>query len=366
MAAGATDSAAKPAPVGDPALHPFERQALIGLALASRPDEDDLRLRLMGSNHLYPSLNESLEDLTVLTERDARLGHRVLALRLLAKLAARRGMDPLRKEERKLRAYLGATAGKVDAEWSHLEGHHRERGAAAHPAVADAGLERPITDAAPEVQRALDGLESAALRRTSSWQSFAPTAADGLQLSDEELGLPRCSDMEHVPVGGVDSIRVVTWFSSPRPIEDFVRWTDPRTWPVDCSLFFQAMIPQGKAPTGEDWTCTFTEKVQVSETKTMVTPLTFTRTAEPGLQAAYFKMPGNKPTADLLVDTGALVVREDPANAPGQRTLFFTEKCVRFVDPALADWPTLLCDLYWMEFSILAALGCRHPNQVKS
>jgi hypothetical protein len=353
--------------VGDPELHPFERQALLGLALASRPDEDALRLRLMKSKHLYPSLNEALRDLTVLTERDARLGHRVLGLRLLAKLAARRGMEPLRKEQARLRGYLGATMGSVKKELRRQEGHHRDRPVTPHPGLADASLERPIKDDAPEVQRALDGLEAAALRRTSSWQSFAPSAASALQLSDEELGLPRCSDMEHVSVGGVDSFRIATWFSSPRPIEDFTRWTDPTTWPVDCSLFFQAMLPKGgKNPVGDDWTCTFTEEVQVSETKTMVTPLTFTRTVEPGMQAAYFRMPGNKPTKDLLVDTGALVAREDPANAPGQRTLFFTEKCVRFVDPALADWPTLLCDLYWMEFSILAALGCRHPNQAKT
>ena len=166
-----------------------------------------------------------------------------------------------------------------------------------------------------------------------------------------------------------ESTRVVTWFSSNRPATEFRKWTDPRKWPIDCSLFFDSMGVVGEEPPDDleaSWTATFEEKVVISDEKVMTTPLRFTRTAlGPSLYALYFDLPGAETTDDLLVDTGALVAREDPNNAPERCTHLFAEKCLQFRDPALSDWPTLLCDLFWMEFSILAALGCRHPEETE-
>jgi hypothetical protein len=351
--------------VGDPDLYPFERQAVAGLALASLPDGDAIRSQLFAElGWMFPSLGESLDHLTTLTRLGARLGHRTVALRLLAKVASRRGMEPLQHEADRVRDFLHATSEQTDAEWALLHEHGQTVEAAAllPRGLAGSSPDSSIRDATPEVQSMLDGLEAAAQRQGPSWRSFAPKAAGPLRLSDEELGLPRCSDQEDVRIGGEHSTRIATWFSSPKPASAFADWTDPRTWPVHCSLYFESVTTDEEIPEGaQSWSARFVERVIVSEQKVLETPLQFTRTAvEDQLYALYFTMLPDGATEDLLVDTGALIAREDPCHPPGRTTQLFTEKCLRFAAPALRTWPTLLCDLYWMEFAMLAALGCRH------
>ena len=365
MVVEVTEAGTEPAPVGDPTLYPFERQAITGLALASLPNEDEVRVQLLGSNHLYPSLHESLEHLTELTSLGARLGHRTLGLRLLAKVASRRGMEPLEREAGTVRTYLRATLDQTDAELGLLKDHHHERAAmsdATQRVLTSRSGGASIRDESPDVQAMLDGLERAAQRRLPSWGSFAPEAATPLKLSDEELAIPRCSDQEGVLIDGHRSVRIATWFSSDKPAKAFAPWTDPRTWPVACSLFFESITTDDDIPeTAECWSATFLERVVVSNDKSLETPLTFTRTViGEDLYALYFTIPPRGETQDLLVDTGSLIVRQDPCHPSGARTQLFSEKCLRFRDPALRAWPTLLCDLYWMELAMLTALGCRH------
>jgi hypothetical protein len=347
--------------------HAPERAAVVGLALATLPNEDEVRDRFAKHHGTrFPSLGESLDHLRTLTTEDAHLAHRTIALRLLAKLTSRRGMEPLGKEADQVRGFLRTTMEVRDREWGHLAGHTRrpaERTPDRHPSLVNATPTRAVTDPDVDVQHALDGLDLAAQRRAPSWHSFAPESATALDLSEEEMALPRCNDQEGVPVGGHDSVRIATWFSSPKPAADFTRWTDPRTWDKDCSLFYEDIRLQEGEELAEDaqvFSKTFIEKVRISEDKLLTTPLTFTRTVVgPNLYALYFTMPPGTETDDLFVDTGSLVARADPSNPSVEQTLLFAEKCLRFKDPALRSWPTLLCDLYWMELTILAALGCR-------
>ncbi len=351
-------------PPGDTASHARERAAIVGLALATLPNEDEVRDGFRQHHHSdFPGLDEALETLTDLTASRQRMTHRAVTLRLLAKLASRRGMAPFGAKGRGVRTFLRSSVEHADHERDELcrRGHEcSEHGPHHHHAlegVAAAGLH----DEDPEVQQMLDGLAAAAERRAPSWRSFTPKAG-ALHLTDAEMALPRCSDDEGVMVGGHASTRVATWFSSPKPAVDFLRWTDVRTWPVDCSLFFQKMTPKAPIdPEATEYSVEFLEEVQISEEKCLRTPLIFTRRVYgTHLSTLYFTMPAGRSTSDLLVDTGSLVAREDPTSPPQQRTHLFAEKLLRFQDPALLTWPTLLCDLYWMELTILAALGCRH------
>jgi hypothetical protein len=222
------------------------------------------------------------------------------------------------------------------------------------------------TEAAETLVGALTETANSDDPAASAWETFGPSAQATLGLSDAELDLPACSDDEEAKFGKQKATRVATWFHSHETADHFARWTDPRTWDIDCSIFFKSVELEtpGEVPDGvQEFSAVFIEVVQLSTTKTLVTPLLFTRTIDPPeLFALTFAMPPGRTTKDLSVDSGSMVVRESAHNPASKRTKLFAEKFLLFTDPALKAWPTLSCDLFWMELTILAALGCRNHD----
>lgn len=393
-----------------------EREAVLGLAVSQLPNADEVRAdwgRLFDVK--VPELAESLATLAELTSTRSRVSQRTFALQLLAKAARNRGTDVLGDAQESLRDYVrvsieevpflnelrSARVAEQKREVDREQAAEREQAAAARekaatlaqPVAADELVERavpmrsaamamrsapeeeaalaappratllPDDDPDPDVQAVFRGLNAAAATTTqqgTAWQVFSQTTQDTLQLTDDELALPQCTDDKHVLIGGRDSTRVVTWFSTAKPAVDFEYWTDPRRWDFDCHLFYESVKPVNPIPdTVEEYSEEFIEVVRFSPTKTLTTPLVFTRTVmAPDLYAVHFALPQNTVTDDILVDSGSLIARHDPDLPAGHATQITAEKCIAFKDPAMASWPTMCCDLFWTELTITVALGC--------
>jgi hypothetical protein len=356
-----------------------EREAVIGLALAQLPNEDEVR-RSWSTEHdqCFPDLDQSLGTLGDLTGTGKRRSHRTLALHLLTKVAGNRGTSVLADAEDGLHKYVAASveeAGQLTVKRAADPAYRPrpDRGRSPFPVARVGGRHRlpsppppggpELRHGDPKVDEVLSGLHAAATKedpKDTYWRAFAGTAKDPLDLSSDELALPMCSDEEDIVIGGRSSTRVVTWFSSAEPAAAFAHWTDPRRWHLDCSLFYAGMTAQQPIPDdAEDFSATFIEEVELTAGKTLVTPLVFTRTVRPpNLYAVHFALPKGTTTEDILVDSGSLIARYDEDLPEGHRTQLTAEKCIAFADPAMASWPTMCCDLFWTELTITVALGC--------
>jgi hypothetical protein len=396
----------------------LERAAIVGLALSQLPEEQELVLRRELEASLgatFPSLPESLETLARLTRSGDRISQRTFGLQLLAKVARNRGTSGLEQGGNELRAYAEASVveaqqiaeararelrraeAKEKATRTREERASEDRERAVDSEVRETAPEasdvedlfpdappiEPAEDPAPppppaggptlasddeepQVNAVLQGLDAAATSDPSdgsAWDAFASTAGGVLQLDDREVNLPKCSDDQKVTVGGKEAYRVVTTWKSKEGAAHFADWTDARKWDTNCSLFYESVTqvdPANPAPDVEGYVADFTEVVKFTNTTKFTTVLTFTRTVRsPFLFALHFMLPPNGATQDIDVDTGSLVVRQDSDAADEWGTRLLAEKAISFTDPAMAKWPTLSCDLMWMELSILAALGCK-------
>ncbi len=332
----------------------LERDAIVGLALASLPDEHEVRALIrQGHDVALPELPEALATLASLTAERQRRSQRTLSLNLVAKVARRRGFGVLADAGESLDAYLAALLDEAD-ELRSVPGGPELNPEQDPEHVADGALSdvlgalRVVADSAGEVPV------------PSHWATFCAGAAEPLGLRSGEINLPTCSDDEYIPVNGKAAPRVTVTFWDERPADAFARWTDPRCWDLDCSLFFESVTADPPVPMDvEEYEATFTEVVRIDEHKVLTTPLVFTReVSPPNFFGVYFDLPTGVTTEDLTVDRGFITARHDPDLPEGPRTLLTAEKCICFADPALAAWPTLLCDLFWMELTITVALGC--------
>lgn len=345
-----------------------ERQALLGLALATLPNEAEVRRALFGDGgEQPPELAEALKTLDRLTLEGNRISNRVLSLDLLAKVAHRRGSGALESATEELYGFVQSAV---------IEGERRLLTTDAPPPREVGGEdpergepERPTLDAAgsddPRVNQTVRALVQVDLLPTGQhhWPTFARMAQEPLQLSDDEVDRPLCTDDQVVDVPGGKAVRTAVWFWSDKPAKDFAAWTDPRTWDKSCHLFFKAVVQKQGAmlsATVPEFSATFTETVYIDGNNTLSTDLVFSRSVdEPHLYALEFTLPTPlDPKADILVDTGQVTVREDPYAPTSKRTALLAEKYILFRDPKYAAWPTLACDLFWTEFAITMALGC--------
>ncbi len=389
----------------EPEHKTLERASVMAVALAALPNEDEVRREFEAAGYgTFPSLEEALRNLAALTDERIRITQRTVSLRLLAKAARALGIDLLREraggglgayaEAQKAEAerIVAARAQEDDEredderedderedERRRVKGaDDRERSTADDSATAERSAEQTQADepaaetsapppppgsAEAELVDALTVTADPSTQTLPTWEAFASAAAGPLAFSDEEINLPTCDDDDESSFKGVPATRIVTWFTTPRDATDFARWTDPRTWPIDCSIFFEDMvttdttIPPIGSPT--TWTARFTEYVRLTPTKLLETPLDFTRVYLSDEHfALYFEMPPNVTTRDLLVDAGSILVDSDDLNPPAEQTMCQAEKFVKWADPAAASWPSLSCDLFWTELTILAALGC--------
>jgi hypothetical protein len=360
-----------------------ERRAIVGLALASLPEEKEaeVRKKVFGAKKKDqpPKLNDSLVDLRDLTDRDLRESHRVLSLDLLAKAADRRP-DVVEDSIDEVAGFARAVVDETDRAPYRKTSRDGAKAQAPDRAVADdrgpvAASERdePIPEERSRGQ-AVDPrvpVVVSALRAVRSegpeehhWTRFARAARAPLDLTDEEINRPLCTDEQVVVMpGGLEAVRTAVWFWSDRPAKDFERWTDPRRWALDCGLFFKSVVPKKlPGPQGDEFCATFRETVNVGDGADLSTDLVFRRSIEGEvLYALEFNLPAGSPTktAKIVVDAGQVTVREDPhAPDPTKRTSMLAEKFIRFKDPAYESWPTVACDLFWTEFAITMALGC--------
>jgi hypothetical protein len=342
-----------------------ERAAVLSLALASLPNEEEVREALFANKERPPPpLAEALQTLHFLTQERQRVSHRVLSLDLLAKIAHRRGYEEaLVPAEAELFGFMEAAV----AEGERTEPPEDEL----HDLVDEeerASIEVP--DTAPRsdddrVNQAVDALRAAEqIHGETHWATFARFAQRPLLLSAAEVDRPVCTDDRIVEVDGLKAVRTAVWFWSDRPATDFAAWTDPRSWALNCPLFFQSMVlkaGQSLPANAPEFTATFTETVVIDDETTLSTDLVFNRgIAEPYLYALTFDLPPPPlpQSAPIVVDAGQVTVREDKYAPASQRTSLLCEKLIRFSDPAYLTWPTLACDTFWTEFAVTMANGC--------
>jgi hypothetical protein len=309
----------------------LERSAIIGLALSTLPNENEVRDKWIEHGvGTIPTAPEAIRQLAQLTEQKKRRSPRAVTLRLLAKSGRRRGTQHLAGCEHALASFL-----------QHDCDHDPEQ----------------------QVQAVFDGLEATAHGRDRSWIEFARVTSDALGMTDEEVALPLCNDDEVVTIDGQKAYRVATWFWSPLPPSAFQRWTDPRHWAHDNSLFFEDVSPVTPLDDDRRYSTLFQEQVRFTPTKLLRTPLVFTRVVDdPEHSSVFFDLPRGQDgqpetTSDIAVDVGSVIVQGNPGGDPKRRTRLSAEKCILFKDPAMAAWPTVACDLFWMEFTISAALS---------
>ena len=82
------------------------------------------------------------------------------------------------------------------------------------------------------------------------WTEFALAGEPPLQLTDaEDIHRPLCTDDQTVVMpNGLDAVRTAVWLWSDKPASEFADWTDPRQWANDCSLFFKSVAPKAGEP----------------------------------------------------------------------------------------------------------------------
>jgi hypothetical protein len=116
-----------------------ERDAIVALAIASRPNEEELREELQATDWgPVMSVPEALDVLAELTEIGERRTPRVVALQLLAKIAKNRGMERLDEAGDQLRHYF--TVSVLVAR----EKHARREALARHRGDDEGPPQRPI------------------------------------------------------------------------------------------------------------------------------------------------------------------------------------------------------------------------------
>jgi len=308
-----------------------ERSAIIGLALSTLPNENEVRDKWIEHGvGTFPTAPEAIRHLGELSEQKKRRSPRAVTLRLLAKSGRRRGTQHLAGCEHALASFLQ---------------HDCEH------------------DPQQQVQAVFDGLEATARGQDRSWIEFSRVTSDALGMTDAEVDLPLCNDDEVVTIDGHKAFRVATWFWSPLPPSAFQRWTDPRHWAHDNSLFFEDVSPVEPLEDDQRYSTLFNEKVRITPSKLLDTPLRFTRVVHGDEHASvFFDLPRGddgaaRGTDDIAVDVGSVIVQGNQNGDPKRRTRLSAEKCILFKDEAMATWPTLACDLFWMEFTISAALG---------
>jgi hypothetical protein len=362
-----------------------ERRAILGLALASRPNEEEVRAEVFRKRGKEepPTLTESL---AILAERtdvrarsgvtadDARVSNRVLHLDLLAKVAIRRPEVLPPSGDGTLE--MLAQAAVAEADRVEADGELSDDEVTGEDVTGDAvmdGEPPPPGPPPPEddrVRATVNAFRNVTLLppqvpNEHHWTRFVRLASGPLNLTDAEIRRPLCTDDERVTMpNGLVAVRTAVWFWSDRPATDFARWTDPREWAKDCHLFFKSVAPKAgtPVPTGRSFDSTlFREVVSVDGDSELSTDLVFSRTVEdPYLYATEFDLPPPPlpDGAEIVVDTGQVTVREDPLAPPARRTTCLAEKYIRFADPEFETWPTVACDTFWTEFCITMALGC--------
>jgi len=364
-----------------------ERRAILGLAVASRPNEEEVRAEVFRKRGKEepPTLTESLAILTKLTDvrarfgvaaEDARVSNRVLHLDLLAKVAMRRPEVLPPSEDgtlEQLAEVAVAEANRIETGEEHVD--DEVTGEDTGDGILDGEPPPPPPPAPPPpeedpVRATVDAFRNVTLLpplapNEHHWTRFARLAKDALNLTDAEIRRPLCTDDERVVMpNGLVAVRTAVWFWSDRPAADFERWTDPRVWAKDCHLFFKSVAPKAgvPVPTGRSFDSTvFREVVSVDGDSELSTNLVFSRTVEdPHLYATEFDLPPPPlpDDAEIVVDAGQVTVREDPLAPPARRTTCLAEKYIRFADTAFETWPTVACDTFWTEFCITMALGC--------
>jgi hypothetical protein len=365
-----------------------ERRALLGLALASLENEDDVRSTFRTEKRSEPpTLSEALDTLNELTKDGRRSSHRVLYLSLLAKIARRRGAERLEADGDQVALYDLLQTAVDEGEAIARSDKVAQRPLLAEAAEAGLAPERPAPEAErtePEERtrehlsddtRVIGTVE--ALRKASvsgpgvlpgqeehHWTAFANKAQEHLNLTPEEVHRPLCTDDSKVVMpNGKTACRTAVWFWSAQPASEFARWTDPREWATDCSLFFKSVeLKAGQSVPADatEFEGTFTETVCVDGDSTLSTDLVFRRSVQgTDLYALEFDLPTPVATdAEIVVDAGQVTVRHDENAPPERATSLLAEKYILFDDPAFADWPTVACDLFWTEFAIVMALGC--------
>jgi hypothetical protein len=333
-----------------------ERDALTALALSAQPNENEIRA-LLHLHHEWepPSLAVALTTLTGLGA--ARLTPRVHVLRHLVGIVARHGTSALHG----IPALEDLVAGFVE------EGRNLRLSADVDeplrsppppgPTLAETGD--------PDVDAVLAGLDAVGHIPLGEdpWTVFVARSGDALDLTEAEASPPRCHDSLAVPVDGRRATRVVVWFRSSLAGHRLGEWTNPWTWPAH-SLWFESMAPiAGSVPTTPDFRATFREVVRFSDSLVLETDLEFTRTVRaPNLWVCRFELAGKSATKHIGVDTGNIVVRFDP-DLPGPCPVEIrAEKYLEFLDPALAAWPTIACDLFWIELCTQMAVCYGGPN----
>jgi hypothetical protein len=301
----------------------------------------------------YADRDDAIQRLAAEVEKGTLRVPRLLVLDSLVKLASRRP-DELRKPNAALDTLLEALV-------------RQARGP-----EAEAETEAEVRDAVLTVRAALNSVASLGVESTTHpWEAFVQEAGPALRLTQAEIEKPLCNDAERVKKGGFKPATGVTveflTDASPDALRHFC---DPMRW-HECSAYQKPMekLPGGldqPGPGPHGWRRDLLEKVQLSPTMLLTTPLRFTYGIEdendPDWVHLDYLLLEDGTQTDILVDEGSLDVRRVTSGKHQGRTRVRAIKAILFADPLLAEWTTVACDTFWMDLVINAAVGCLGPT----
>ena len=253
--------------------------------------------------------------------------------------------------------------------------HRRPEELTREGAALDALLMALVRDAevAPErhdwalatARRALDSVAQLSVvgSRQRPWPTFARVAGPALRLTPTEVDKPLCNDREIVVKGGREAVGVtVSFHTDAAPGEMDV--CDPTSW-HECTAAFHEMKPwTGAGAVDQDrpngWRRDLIETVDFLPALTLETPLRFTYSIDDGADPRWVHLDYVllEETADIAIDEGSIDVRRVTSGKHSGRTRVSTKKAIRFVNPVLAQWPTVACDTFWTDLVVNAAVGC--------
>jgi hypothetical protein len=190
-----------------------------------------------------------------------------------------------------------------------------------------------------------------------AWETFAAQTQALLGLGPGEMSKPQCDCSQVVARNGYDAQAVVTEFDTTASVDTMAPYADPRNWPK-CSVFFLAMKEKtmNRTAGSNNWDGTFQEVVDFLGYP-LVTPLGFTYQEDLTVHWVRSDYALLAPTSNFVVDEGFIEIKS-PSPVGAGLTRVTVTKVIRWADPALQDWPSLACDLFWGELCIDMAVQC--------
>jgi hypothetical protein len=199
-------------------------------------------------------------------------------------------------------------------------------------------------------------------------EEYQATTAQVLGVDVDDVSSPPCDDRTRVEGSANGYIVEIEWWTT-TPIHKFRPWLKPANW-AKCNrkVFFKSMkkVAYQTGPQSS-WTGDYVETVEIVPGHPIKTGLSFGHeelragNSNSGqviaMWTTYDLTDVDDAANELLLDHGSLVAQRTEVNNQPM-TYIKLSKSYEFKDPAYRLWPTLACDTFFGEISMLMASNC--------